>query len=129
MPIRHFLDQAGAAANGILLPAGKLIVAKELPNSDPQKKLLLKYAKEFQAKYNKPADTFGGHAWDALNIIVRALSKVGDDRAKLRDEIEKTSNFHGIGGTFNYAPDNHDGLTNDAFVMVKVNKGKWSLVK
>jgi branched-chain amino acid transport system substrate-binding protein len=124
-----FLDQAGSAANGVMLPAGKLIVAGELPVFDPQRKLLLEYASEYQTKFNRSADTFGGHAWDALNIIVHALKKVGDDRVLLRDEIEKTSKFVGIGGIFTYSAQNHDGLTNDAFVMVKINNGKWTLVK
>lgn len=124
-----FLDQSGSAANGVLLPAGKLIVAKELSIADPQRKLLLAYAKEYQDKYGKPADTFGGHAWDAFNMIARAMKKAGNDRAKLRDEIEKTNHLPGIGGIFTYTASNHDGLGNDAFVMVKVSDGKWSLVK
>jgi branched-chain amino acid transport system substrate-binding protein len=112
-----------------MLPAGKLLVADELDNSDRQKKLLLQYAKEFETKFERPADTFGGHAWDALSIIAGALKKVGDDRVKLRDEIEKTRGFAGIGGVFKYSPTDHDGLNNDAFVMVKIVNGKWTLAK
>ena len=124
-----FLDQAGPAANGIMLPAVKLIIANELPDSDPQKKVLLQYSREFQERFNRPADHYGGHAWDALNIIVNALNKVGSDRAKLRDEIEKTTRFSGIGGVFNYSPTNHDGLSNESCAMLKIVKGKWTLLK
>lgn len=126
---KAFLDQAGDAANGVLLPAGKLIVARDLPGSDPQKKLLLEYAKQFETRYKRPADTFGGHAWDALSILVQALKKAGDNRVKLRDAIETTTKFAGIGGVFNYSPTNHDGLANDAFVMVEVKNGNWTLLK
>jgi branched-chain amino acid transport system substrate-binding protein len=133
---KAFLDQAGDAANGVLLPAGKLIIAKDLPSSDPQRKQLIEYTKQFEAKYGRPVDTFGGHAWDALSILVHALKKVNasyDDqvafRTNLRDEIEKTTKFAGIGGVFNYSATNHDGLSNDAFVMVEVKNGNWSLVK
>ena len=105
-----FLDLAGAAANGVTFPAGKLIVAEQLPASDPEKKLCLAFAKQFQDRYARSADQYGGHAWDALNIVVLALSKAGDNRAKLRDEIEKTTNFTGITGIFTYEPDDHDGL-------------------
>lgn len=124
-----FLDQAGPAADGIILPAVKLIVAKDLSNSDPQKRVLLQYDKEFQAKFNRSADHYGGHAWDALNIIVTALKKVGDDRSKLRDEIEKTKNFVGIGGIFNYSADDHDGLSPNACAMLKIVDGKWTVLK
>ena len=123
-----FLDLAGAAANGVIFPAGKLIVADQLPASDPQKKICMAFAKQFQDRYARSADQYGGHAWDSLNIVVLALRKVGDNRAKLRDEIEKTTNFTGITGIFTYGPDNHDGL-NSPCVMVEVQKGKWTLLK
>ena len=123
-----FIDQAGPAADGVTLAAVKLIVADQLPGSDPQKKVLKAYAEAFQLKYGRSADHYGGHAWDALNIIVQALRKAGDNRAKLRDEIEKTTNFSGIGGVFNYAPDNHDGLK-ESCTMIKIVKGKWTLLK
>jgi branched-chain amino acid transport system substrate-binding protein len=124
-----FLDVAGDAANGVVLPAGKLIVANQLPDSDPQKALLLKYISDFQTKFNYSTNTFGGHAWDAFNIIVNALKNAGDDRVKLRNEIEKTKKLAGTGGVFNYSPTDHDGLTKDAFIMVKIVDGKWTLLK
>jgi branched-chain amino acid transport system substrate-binding protein len=124
-----FLDQAGPAANGVMLPAIKLIVAQELPGSNPQKRVLLRYAEEFQQKYNRSADHYGGHAWDALNLIIKALEKVGDDRAKIRDFVENTTKFAGIGGVFNYSTVNHDGLSNDSCAMLKIENGKWTLLK
>lgn len=123
-----FIDQAGPAADGVTLAAVKLIVAGQLPGSDPQKKVLKDYADAFQKQYGRSADHYGGHAWDALNIIVQALQKAGNDRAKLRDEIEKTVNFSGIGGVFNYSPANHDGLKKSC-TMIKIVKGKWTLLK
>ncbi len=124
-----FLDQAGPAANGVILPAVKLIVAGELPNTDPQKKVLLGYAKDFAAAYKRSADHYGGHAYDALNIIVLALKKVGNDRAKLRQAIENTKNFPGIGGVFSYSATNHDGLTENGCAMLKIVNKKWTLLK
>ncbi len=124
-----FLDQAGSAANGIILPAIRLIVADLLPASDSQKKLLLEYAKDFKNSYHKPADHYGGHAYDALSLIVKALKKAGDNPAKIRDEIEKTKNFPGIGGIFNYSAENHDGLDSNSCVMLKIVKQKWTILK
>ena len=124
---RTFIDLAGEAGNGVILPVGRLPVADRLPDSDPQKKLLLAYASDFQAKYGKAADTFGGHAYDALTILVRAIEKAGSDKAKIRDEIENTRDFVGTGGVFNLSKDDHNGLTKGAFVMVKVANGKWEL--
>jgi branched-chain amino acid transport system substrate-binding protein len=124
-----FLDQAGAAADGIILPAAKLVVAGELPASDPQKKVLDAYAKAFTAKYHRLADHYGGHAWDALHLVVLALGKVGDNRAQLRDEIERTHGYVGVGGIFRFSATDHDGLRNDACAMLKIVGGKWTLLQ
>lgn len=124
-----FLDQAGPAANGIILPAVKLIVVNELPASDPQKAVLLQYNQQFKAKFGRSADHYGGHAWDALYIIVQGLKKVGDDRAKLRNEIEKTKNFVGVAGIFTYSATDHDGLSPNSCPLLKIANKKWTLLK
>ena len=124
-----FLQLAGDAADGVVLPSGRLIVAEQLPAKDPQKKMLLNYRKNFEEKAKYPASTFGGHAFDAFNILVGALLRAGNDPVKLRDEIEKTKNYPGTAGIFNMSPTDHEGLTKDAFVMVKIEKGNWVLIK
>jgi len=126
---KKFIDLAGDAAEGVVLPSGRLIVAEQLGAKDPQKKLLLDYRKKFEEKAKYPASTFGGHAYDALEILVNALKKAGTDPNKLRDELEKTKNFVGTAGVFNMSPTDHEGLTKDAFVMVKIEKGNWVLLK
>jgi branched-chain amino acid transport system substrate-binding protein len=124
-----FLELAGDAANGVIFPAGRLLVADGLPDADPQKAVLTGYAKDFKAKYNKAADTFGGHAYDALSLVASALEKAGPDKAKIRDELENTKGFVGTGGVFNMSSQDHNGLAKGAFVMIKVANGKWTLEK
>ena len=124
-----YIKLAGEAAEGVMFPAGKLLVAQSLPDSDPQKKVLLDYKAEFEKAYGKPPDTFGGHAYDAVMMVTDALRKSGPERAKLRDEIEKTKDFVGIGGVFNMSPTDHNGLTSAAFVMVKIQNGQWVLAE
>jgi branched-chain amino acid transport system substrate-binding protein len=125
-----FLELAGDAANGVQLPAGRLIVVDQIPATDTQKPVLDAFAQDFSAKYGKPADTFAGHACDSFNVVVNGLKAAGaDDRAKLRDAIEKTQGFVGTAGVFNYSPTDHNGLTIDAFVWVTVEGGKWKLAE
>jgi branched-chain amino acid transport system substrate-binding protein len=124
-----FLKTAGEAANGVVLPAGRLLVVDQIPDSHPQKAVLKEYADRYQAEFGKPADTFGGHAWDAIQIVARALKDSGPDRAKLRDAIEQTRDFVGTAGTFSFSPEDHNGLTKDAFVLVQVVDGKWKLLQ
>lgn len=127
---RRFIEGAGDAAEGIVLPAGKLLVADQLPDDDPQKELLVQYASDFEAKFGRPADTFGGHAWDGIMLIVNAIRETGSaEPADIRDGIENTRDFVGIGGVFNYGPDRHYGLSPDAFVMIEIKDGDWSLLE
>jgi branched-chain amino acid transport system substrate-binding protein len=126
-----FITLAGEAANGVMFPAGKLLVADQLPDADPQKVVLLQYKKDFEAKYGAGnANTFGGHAYDALNMVVKALGSAGADKAKIRDYIENNiKNFAGTGGVFNMSPTDHNGLTKEAFEMIKIVDQKWTWLK
>jgi len=122
-----FLNIAGDAANGVVLPAGRLLVLDQISADSPQAAVLKEYSETYKKEFAKPADTFGGHAWDAVQLVANALREVGPDRAAIRDTIEQTENFIGTGGVFNFSPEDHNGLTKDAFVMVEVADGKWTL--
>ncbi len=126
-----FIELAEDAANGVIFPAGKLLVADQLQDSDPQKAVLLQYKKDFEAKYGAgKTDTFGGHAYDALTMVVKALTAVGADKAKIRDYIENNiKNMPGTGGMFTMSPTEHNGLSQGAFVMIKIVDRKWTWLK
>lgn len=126
---QSFLDLAGDKANGIILPVGKLIVAGQLPDTDPQKQTLVTYAKDYAAKYNTPPSAFGGHGADGFNLLVQAIKEAGTDRGKIRDALEKIKNFTGISGVFNMSEQDHNGLDESSMVMVEVKDGKWTLIK
>jgi branched-chain amino acid transport system substrate-binding protein len=128
---KKFIELAGASnAEGILLPAGRLIVADQVPENQPQKKVLTGYIKEYEAKFHQPISTFGGHAWDAVNLVFRAIRDAKSARpAAIRDALEKIRGFQGTAGEFNFSPTEHNGLTEQAFVMVKIHKGDWEMQK
>jgi branched-chain amino acid transport system substrate-binding protein len=121
---KKYIELAGAAANGVVFPAGKLLVAEQLADHDPQKGVLLAYARDFEARYG-PRNTFGGHAWDAVQLVVRALEKAGPDRAGVRTAIESTRNFVGITGVFDFSPTDHNGLDGRAVTMIQIVDGQW----
>jgi branched-chain amino acid transport system substrate-binding protein len=125
---KRFIELAGPAANGVAFPVGKLLVAEQLGDSDPQKTVLLQYAKDFEAKYG-PRNTFGGHAWDAVWIAVKGIEKGGTDRAAVREAIESTKNFVGISGVFSFSPQDHNGLDRRAVTMVQIVDGQWKIAK
>ena len=125
---KKYIELAGAAANGVRFPAGKLLVAEQLSDDDPQKAVLLAYARDFEAKYG-PRNTFGGHAWDAVQLVIKALEKAGSDRAGVRAAIESTRNFVGITGVFDFSPADHNGLDRRAATMIEIVDGQWKLAR
>ncbi len=125
-----FVELAGPAADGVIFPSGRILVADQLTDTDKQRSVLLEYTKAFQAaNEGKTPDHFGGHAWDAMHMIVAALRSAGPDPKALAAALEQTRDFVGVGGIFNLSPTDHNGLTKDAFVLVTVKEGKWEIVK
>ncbi len=124
------LELAGKAAEGVIAPLGRLVVWEKLPDKHPQKPILKKYVTEYEARYKSEPGTFGGHAYDALMMVVEALKNVGPDKKKIRDYIEtKIKKWPGTGGIFNMSPNDHCGLDMTAFEMVIVKNGDWEILK
>lgn len=123
----EYAKAAGAAAEGIIFPCGRLLVADALAGDHPQKALLKQYKSEYEAKYKEDASAFGGYAYDALNMVLAAVKKAGNDRAKVRDAVEGLQNFAGVGGMFSFSPQDHNGLNIDSFAMMTVKDGKFVL--
>jgi len=126
---KKFIELAGDAGDGIILPAGKLAIFKQLPDSDPQKAVCQAYDDMYQKKFNKPASSFGGYAYDAFQMLSQVMAKSGPDKAKIRVGLEGIKNYEGVSGVFNMSPDDHNGLTPAAFVMVKIEGGEFKLIK
>lgn len=138
---KGFMDTAGAAADGTIIAAGKILIADEVAANDPQKAVLMKYKTDYEAIYgNGTANTFGGHAYDALNILVPILASMNESlnvsqaRAYIRDSIEtKTINLPGTGGVYTMSPANHLGIQENTsygfIVLIKVVNGKWTWLK
>lgn len=125
----EFIKLAGTAAEGVRLPAAALLIADKLDAKDPQKPVVMAYKKAYNERYKEDVSTFGGHAVDGLMIVVEAIKRAGStDKAKVRDEIEKTRNFIGTAGKVNMSPTDHMGLDLSAFRMLEVKNGDWSLV-
>ena len=126
---KQFIELAGPAAEGVRLPAAALLIADKLPDSDPQKPVVVNYSRTYQQKTGQAVSTFGGHAYDGLMILVEAMQRAKSaDKAKVRDEIEKTKGYIGTGGIVNMSPTDHMGLDLSAFRMLEIKDGDWTLV-
>ena len=126
---QKFIELAGEAAEGVLFPAGKMLIweiALE-PGSD-EYEVIQDFSEAYEAEYGEQINTFAGHGWDAILIITEALKRAGAEAtpAQLRDEIEKTSGLAGTAGIFNYSSTNHDGLSIEDLVMIEIVNAEWT---
>ena len=122
----EYAKAAGAAAEGVLFPAGRLHVADQLPAGHPQRPVLVAYRTAYESKFKQDASGFGGYAYDAFLILKSAIEKAGGpDREKVRAAIEGTKGLVGASGVFNFSATDHNGLDIDAFEMLTVKDGHF----
>lgn len=129
-----FLRIGGADVEGTFLPSGPVLVADQLPASNPVKKSALAYVAAYEQMYGKGSvSTFGAHAWDAGLLMAAAVpgalkkAQPGTPafRAALRDSLEQVRDLAGAHGIFSMSPTDHLGLDQRANVMVRIEKGAW----
>jgi len=127
---KSYIKLAGEAANGVRLPAAALLIADKLPDSDPQKPVVVGYRDAYEKATGDPVSTFGGHAYDAFHMLIEAIERAGSaDPAAIRDQIEQTKGFMGTAGEVNMSPTDHLGLNLSAFRMLEIKDGDWTIVK
>ena len=133
-----FVRVAGPAANGGLMPTGPVIVAEQLPDSYPTKKIALDFRSVFQKVNSAPTtDAFSAYSFDAYLVFAdaaaRVLAKGGGEpgtpafRQALRDAVFATKEVVGTHGVYNFKPGDLYGVDERARVIVKLDNGKWML--
>jgi branched-chain amino acid transport system substrate-binding protein len=129
MPGADYLNIAGSAAEGNLMPSTKLMVPDQLDRLDPQREVVLTFIDLYERVYRLgrqfPLNAHSGYAWDAIYIVANAIRMAGTDRFKLREAIESIKGYVGVSGVYNLSPQDHNGLKSDSLVIVKIEQGKW----
>ena len=131
-----FLRVCGKDCEGELLPAGPILVADQLPDSNPVKQSSEAYKSAYEKAYGVGSvSTFGGHAWDAGQMLQRAIPEAlkkgqpGTEafRVALRDALANIKELPLAHGIMNTTATDHNGLDNRARVIVEIVDGKWKL--
>jgi len=129
LPDPKYIELAGKASEGDRMPATKLMVVNELPDSDPQKAVIQEFIRLYTEQYHYdkefPINTHSGYAWDAITIIANAMKSVGTDAQALRKAIEDTKGYVGISGIYGLTAEDHNGLGVDSMVIVEVKDGRF----
>ncbi|KVT91746.1 branched-chain amino acid ABC transporter substrate-binding protein [Burkholderia ubonensis] len=131
-----FLRVCGKDCEGEILPAGPVLVTDQLPDANPVKKPSQAYKAAYEKAYGAGSvSTFGGHAWDAGQLLQRAIPdalKKGQPgteafREALRAALENVKDLPVSHGVINMTPADHNGFDTRARVMVQIVDGKWKL--
>lgn len=132
---KDYLRVAGPSAEGTILPVGPVVVAAQLPDSHPSKKLGVTYTEEYEAANGAGSlSSFGGHMFDAGQVLSAAVeqalatgAKPGtpEFRAALRDGLANLNEVVGVHGVFNTTDDQHYGHDERSRVLVIVEDGNW----
>jgi branched-chain amino acid transport system substrate-binding protein len=133
-----FIRVGGPAVEGVIVTISPVMVAEQLPDSNPMKKVGLEYKAIYQKTIGQPSnDVFAPYAYDGYLLFVdaakRALKKAQpgtpEFRTALRDELYQSKNVAGTSAVYNYKPGQQYGADERAMVMVRLVKGEWQLLK
>jgi branched-chain amino acid transport system substrate-binding protein len=131
----EFLKVGGRDVEGTYFPTGPAVVAKQLPDSNPVKRVALDFTRRYEAAYGPDSVTqFAADAWGAWMLIANAVPaalKAGKPgtpqfRAALRDAIEATHELTVPQGVINMSAKDHVGLDQRSRVMGKIQGGKFN---
>jgi branched-chain amino acid transport system substrate-binding protein len=126
---KTFITLAGTAADGVVFPAGRMLIPSSIPTGTAWRNAVDKFTADYKAKYGKDADTFAAHGWDAGLILTNAMKTAGTDKALIQSTVQKTKGLVGIDGIYNYSATDHDGLNVTDLIMIKIVNGAWTQAK
>ncbi len=118
---RRFLELGGKAVNGVYVTS-RLVYGNPLP----EEKLIFQVIRKM---YKVDPSSFHANGWDAMLVMAEAIKRGRGNPVKMRDAIEGLKNFKGAIGTYNMSPKDHNGLTTEAVVMLKIKNQNWSVAK
>jgi branched-chain amino acid transport system substrate-binding protein len=129
-----FVRVGGKAVEGVLVSAGPVIIAEQLPDGHFSKQISMAFrAAHEKANGAAPTDGFSAYSFDAWLIFMdaakRALAtaKPGttEFRTTLRDAIFTTKELSGTHAIYNFKPGESYGVDERGLVLVRLTNGQW----
>jgi len=129
-----FVRVGGPSVEGLLAPTGPVIVAEQLPASNPIRKVSMEFRTAYQkANGSPPNDAFSAYSFDAWLLALDAASRTKGEpgtpayRLALRNAIVTTKELVGTHSIYNFNPDIRYGSDERSRVVVRLEKGEWKL--
>ena len=133
---RDLMRVGGKAVEGAYVVSGPAVIAEQLVDSHPSKKVAIEFVQQYEKAYGVGSrNQFAGHGYDAIlvmeKIVPMALKKAKpgtkEFRAALRDAMETMGRTVVAHGVLNWTKDDHWGYTDETGVMLKVVNGDWKV--
>ena len=133
---RDLMRVGGKDVEGAFVVSGPAVIAEQLPDSHPSKKVAIAFVQQYEKAYGVGSrNQFAGHGYDALLVLEKAIpvalkkAKPGtkEFRAALRDALENMGRTVVAHGVLNWTKEDHWGFTNETGVMLKVVNGDWKI--
>jgi branched-chain amino acid transport system substrate-binding protein len=133
-----FLRVGGKDLDGAYVTVAPVLVAEQLPDSNPVKKPAMAFVQKFESKYGPNSRSlFAASGWDAYLLLEKAATEAVKNaqpgtpafRTALRDQLEQLKDVMTGEGVFNFSASDHNGVDERCQVLVRIEDGKWKLVK
>ena len=133
---RDLMRVGGKAVEGTFVVSGPAVIAEQLPDSHPSKKMAMDFVQKYEkAQGPGSRNQFAGHAYDMLLTLEKVLpgalkkAKPGtkDFRLAIKEGMETMGRTVFSHGVMNWTKDDHWGFTNETGVMLKVVNGDWKV--
>lgn len=134
----EFVRVGGSAVEGLVAPTGPVVVAEQLPDSNPIKAVALRFRELYQKANDAPStDAFAAYSYDAMLVLADAVKRVDGSakpgtqeyRDKLHDALVNTREVVGTHAVYAFTPSERFGVDERSRVMVKLDHGTWELVQ
>ena len=126
----------GKAMDGTFVFSGPAVIAEQLPDSHPSKKVAIDFVQQYEkANGAGSRNQFAGHAYDFQvameKVLPMALKKAKpgtpEFRAAIRDGLETMGRTTFAHGVMNWSAADHWGYTLETGVMLKVVNGQFKV--
>jgi len=130
-----FIRVGGKAVEGVVVSAGPVIVAEQLPDQHFSKKISM----DFRAAYQKAngmatTDGFSAYSFDAWLVFLDAAKRAMASGAKpgtpefrtaLKNAMFTTKDLVGTHAVYNFKPGESYGVDERSLVLVRLEGGQW----
>lgn len=119
-----FLKDVGNASDGMFMVNMSIMAANHIQATTPGALGQKEFFATYTSKYGQYS-SFATHSADALYLYVDAIEKAKSADPEKINKALSTLQRDGLGGRFDFGPDNHGGIDKDSLIVLVARGGTW----